>query len=460
MSIIKKQSSIDNVAFDVFSQNRPFIMPEIKLTLHTKEQDIPIDLVTDVRVSRNFAVNITDVIFLEFMITAGTFQEKIFPNREDLEVTINFNYDNKAIRRLNYKLLITTKNPEVNNSHTHKVDEGDQDTQDLYTIKAQCVDKLTLNLKNQYISGIYHNYDLKYFMRSLINYEILAQSVTHKIMVYDLDNKKKYKNIVVKPYTKLIKLPYILHNDMYGLYDNGVNIYFTKIRYGGEYKVYPSPANKKNPEYLFGTGDNYDIEIFPLYDTTRYDKDTKRHKLLVVSPSVKAMGVNENDFYYKDGVFKLTIADVTFSTDEEKRQYEIGTTLATTNSSDILVSDGYDIKDDKITYPDSDHNGLETLPNKPTTFDTIFDMDNDYNIHKYRSILNKNEVILGVMKTGSINPDFIFPGMSFKYVFDKDNVIKETTGIIQSVEYYYDIANKTTVVAIAALFKKIKGWKW
>ena len=457
MAIIKKQSSIDNVAFDVFSQNRPFIMPDISLTLHTKDEDYPIDLVTDVRVSRNFAVNITDVIFLEFMITAGTFQEKIFPNREELEVTINFNYDNKAIRRLNYKLILITKNPEVNNSHGNKLDEGDQDAQDLYTIKAQCVDKLTLNLKNQYISGIYHGYDLKYFMRSLINYEISKQGVTHKIIVYDLDNTKTYKNIVVKPFTKLIKLPYILHNDMYGLYNNGVNIYFTKIRYGGEYKTYSAPPNKKNPEYLFGTGDNYDIEIFPLYDTGRYDNDTKRHKLLVVSPSVKEMGINENDFYYKDGIFKLTISDVTFKTDEEKRQYDVGTTLAITDSDDILVSDGYNIKDDKIEYPDGGHNRLETLPNKPATFDTILDMDNDYNIYKYRSILNKNEVILGIMKTGSLNPDFIFPGMSFKYIFDKDNVVKETTGIIQSVEYYYDIANKTTVVAIAALFKRIKG---
>jgi len=456
MAVIKEQSSIDNVAFDAFHQKRPFVMPDIDLTIHTKDDDIDIPLVSDVRISRNFAKNITDVIFLEFIIPAGMFQARLYPNRENLEVTLNFNYNNKAIRRLNYKLIILTRNPEVNNSSSNTLNEAEQDTQEVHTIKAQCVDKLTLNLKNQYISGIYHNYDLTYLMRSLITYEIQAQGVTSKIMVYDLDNKEKIKNIFIKPFTKLIKLPYILHNESYGLYNNNVNMYFTKIRYGGEYKVYPAPANKEDPEWLFGTGENYDIEIYPLYDAARYDKEVKRPKLLIVSPSVKASGTNENDFFYQDGIFKLVISDVTFKDDEERNQYNTGATISLVKSKDIMNSDAYDIKDTNILYPDLDHNSLETLDDKPGTFDSVIDTDNDFNIFKYRSSINRNNYIMGVMKSGSFNPDFIYPGMPFKYIFEKDDVIVDTTGIIQSLEYYYDIANKTIVVNIIGLFKKIK----
>jgi len=456
MAVIKKQSSIDNVALDAFHQKRHFIMPDISLIVHTKDDDLEISLVSDVRISRNFATNITDVIFIEFMITAGTFQNKIYPNREDLEATLNFNYDNKAIRRLKYKLIILTKNPEVNNSSTNMLDEADQDAQELYTIKAQCVDKLTLDLKNQYISGAYHDYDLKYFMRALINYEIQTQSVIHKIMVYELDNKEVYKNIFIKPFTKLIKLPYMLHNDLYGLYNNNVNIYFTKIRYGGEYKTYTSAPNKEDPEWLFGTGENYDIEIFPLHDASRYDKEVKRPKLLIVSPSVRGMATNESDFFYQDGIFKLVISDVTFKDEEEKSQYNKGSMILVTKSTNAMKSDGYEIKDGEITYPDVNHNSLETLDNKPNTFDSVVDTDNDYNVFKYRSSINRNDYIIGIMKSGSFNPDFIYPGMPFKYIFEKDNIVNETTGTIQSLEYYYDISNKTTVVNIIGLFKKIK----
>jgi hypothetical protein len=168
------------------------------------------------------------------------------------------------------------------------------------------------------------------------------------------------------------------------------------------------------------------------------------------------MGYNETDFFYQDGIFKLVINDVTFDDGDEKRQYNTGTTIAVTDSEDILKSPAYDIKNDEILYSDLAFNRLETINDKPHTFDTIIDTDNDFNIHKYRTAINRNDFILGVMKSGSFNPDFIYPGMPFKYIFEKDDIIKETTGIVQSLEYYYDIPNNTIVVSIIGLFKKIK----
>ena len=46
--------------------------------------------------------------------------------------------------------------------------------------------------------------------------------------------------------------------------------------------------------------------------------------------------------------------------------------------------------------------------------------------------------------------------MPFKYIFEKDGVVKETTGTVQTLEYYYDISNNAVVVNIIGLFKKIK----
>ena len=454
--IITKQSNIDNEALSILGQDRHFIMPTIKLTLHTKDDNIEIDLVSNIRISRNYNTNLTDVIHLEFLITAGTFNKRIYPNRDNIEVSISFNYADEALRILTYKFLLTTKKLTPHNSHDNKLDEADEDTQDLFTVRGQCVDKLTLNLKNKYISGIYHNHDLEYFIRSLFNYELSKLGVTYKVNIYSIDNKKVYKNILIKPFTKLIKIPYTLHNDMFGVYNTGINVYFTKIRYGGEYKTYSAPANKDKAEFLFGTGENYDVDIFPLADHTRYDKETKRTKLLLVSPSVKDMGTNENDFYYKDGVYKLVVSDVKFSDDTDKKRYNTGTTLAIVDGDMLKDTNTYNITNDKILYPDATTNSLESVDDKPATYDSIVDLDKDYNLYRYRTTISQHEHILGLVKFGNINPDFIYPGMPFKYIFEKDDKVIETTGIVQSVEYYYDIANKTIVTALACMFKRIK----
>jgi len=455
MSIIKKQSSLDNEVVSVFEDKRLFVMPKIKVSIHTDEDDLEADLVNNIRISRNFNVNLTDIIYAEFMIPSGTFQKRLYPKRENLEISLIFNYDNKAMRVLRYKFILITKLKDNDTSQSNKLDEGELDTQDLVTVKGQCVDKLTLNLKNKYVSGIYHNYDLKYFLKSLLGYELNSLNINYKINIYDLDNTNVYKNILIPPLTKLIKLPYFLQNDLFGLYNNNANIYFTKIRYGGEYKnMLPPPTDE--PEFLFGTGEDYDIEIFPIHDYNRFDAESKRHKLLFISPSIKELGINEYDFYYRDGVYKIIAHDVSFKTETEDKKYDMGTTIADTEPDLFRDTATYDITNDQIFFQDQKTNKLETLSDKPATYDSVLDVSNDYNVYKYRSLINRGEGIIGIVKIGSINPDFIYPGMPFKYIFSKDGLNKETTGIVQSVEYFYDIANKTIMGAIIGMFKKIK----
>ena len=457
-SLIKEQSNIDNEAISILEQKRYFIMPSIMLVIHTKDDDIEVQVVTNVRISRNFTTNLTDVIHLEFIIASGTFNSRIYPNRDNLEVSIIFSYEDKAVRVLTYKFLLSTDKANPHSSHDDGMNEGEQDAQQIFTIKGQCVDKLTLNLKNKYISGIYHDYDLAYFMKSLINYEMTKFNVSYKINVYDIDNNDTQKNIFIRPFTKLIKLPLLLQNDLYGVYNSGINIYFTKIRYGGEYPVggAPTTPNLDDPEWLFGTGEEYDVEIYPLFDNTRFDKETKRPRLVLVSPSAKDIAKNQNDFFYKDGFFKLVVSDVTFKDSTANGRYDTGTTLSLTDSAKLKDTSSYDVTNDKIKYDDSTLNTLETIGDKPSTFDSIVDLGNDFNPYKYRSTLNQNEHMMGIIKVGNINPDFIYPGMPFNYVFEKDGVIVSTNGTVQSVEYFYDLPHKTVVTAIVGLFKRMQ----
>jgi len=116
MPIIKPQQNIDNEAMSTFDQKRYFIMPKIKMFIHTKDDDLEIPFVTNIRISRNFNTNITDVIFIEFLTGLGMLTERIYKNRENLEVSIIFDYDKKAMRSLRYKFIVISDNPNRHSS--------------------------------------------------------------------------------------------------------------------------------------------------------------------------------------------------------------------------------------------------------------------------------------------------------------------------------------------------------
>jgi len=419
---------------EIIGKSKHFIMPDYEFIIHTKEKDITIPHLLNIEVERNYSENVSDIIYVEFLIGLGFATKTLFENRDALEATIKLKYSNKKIFKRRFKLILITKLEDIYDSKVSKASENTLDKQDFATIRAQCVDDMVLILKNKYISGIFHNCDLKTLIKGIIAKQFKELNVDANVNIYDLDNKTKYENIIIDPFTKFVKLPYILQNTHYGLYKYGVNIYFTNL----------SETNKIK----------YDVDIFPVFDYTRYKKESKRSKLLLISPEDSNLSKNDFNFYYKNGIYKTLVNNLEFKIEGEDRRYKIGNGMIMEYSHNTINRDLVTVTNDKVTFDETSAYDIVKV-DKTRSISNLIETNGDDNIYKYDSVLNRLQGIIGSVMLPKVNPEVIYPGMPLKYIFINDGKLHFTTGIVQGVHFTYDFINQTSVATLVAIFKRI-----
>jgi len=449
----RRLSLLDKEAMDIMKDAKPFILPSITAILHTVDKDINITHFINLRVESNFNNNITDLIYVEFVIGLGMFKELIFNNKDKLEMTIllendyikNANtvssgYKSKFNKNNRYKFILINSFKDSNKSSQDAFDPAELDKQEIVTIKGQLVDPLLLALKNIFISGCYHDVSLNSLVKAIFNREltkvkVLGRPLSYRLNVVDFDNTEVYRNIKIDPFTKLIKLPYTLQNDSYGIYNNGIGLYFTNMRETDKFK--------------------YDINIYPLFDFNLFNTIEKRAKLIFYNPKIDSLGVNEYNFLYRHGIYKTIVTDIEFKEELEKDRFKNGTGLIESFSTNTTNTDMFDITDDTISYFDSAAYSIINYNNEIADYSSFNNTNLDANTYRHQSSINKNKGRIGVMKFPKLNPENIYPYMPFKYVFLKNGKVMETTGTIQQVSYFYDYINKTSVVVVIGLFNML-----
>ena len=427
--------TLDNEINEIITKSKNFIMPDHTLIVHTKDDDITIPHFNSIQIERNFTENISDVLHIEFLTGLGLATKVLYKNRDALEATIKLKFSDKKILQRRYKLVLLTKFEDIHNSKMSKASQDELDSQDFILVKAQCIDRLMLKLKNEYVSGVFHNYDLKTFVKGLFSKRMRDLNVDAYINIHDFDNSKIYENIMIDPFTKFVKLPFILQNGNYGLYNHGANIYFSNL----------SETNKIK----------YDVDIYPVYDYKRFDDENKRSKLLLINPSIEHTDKNNFNFYYKDGIYKTLVSDIEFKTDSEGRRYKVGNGIIIEHSNNTINNNLFTVTDDKITH-DGDATYDEIKIDDTRSFNNFIETLGDDNTYRYYSTLNRVQGIIGSVMLPKVNPEVIYPGMPFKYLFNDDGKIGSTTGSVQGLNYVYDFINKTTVVMLVCIFKRIK----
>lgn len=449
----RKLSLLDKEAMDIMKEAKPFTIPSITAILHTEDRDVNITHFINLRVESNFNSNITDLIYVEFTIGLGMFKELIFDNKDKLEMTLllendyiknakttSNGYKSKFNKNNRYKFILINSFKDSDKSSQDAFNPSELDKQEIVVIKGQLIDPLLIALKNIYISGCYHDIDLNTLVKSIFNRElskvkVLGRPLSYRLNVVDFDNPEKYRNIKIDPFTKLIKLPYNLQNESYGLYNNGIGLYFTNMRETVKFK--------------------YDINIYSLFDFNLFNTLNKRSKLIFYNPRIEALGVNEYNFLYKHGIYKTIVTDIEFKEDLEKDRFKNGTGLIESFSTNSTNTDMFEITNDNISYFDNAAYSIINYNDEIVDYSSFNNTNLDANTYRHQTSINKNRGRIGVMKFPKINPENIYPYMPFKYVFLKDGKVMETTGTIQQVSYFYDYINKTSVVVVIGLFNML-----
>ena len=434
--------AIDNEVLNFMKDTEEFIFPDIKITLSNTEEDIIIEHLVSYRVNRKFNTNISDVVFLEFTYPLGSFIKKFYDKRDKLEVTIIIKTKTKTLTK-RYKAIVLNKLFGDYNSTLSNIKSDTLDEQSLETFHLQCVDPLTLALKNVTTSGIYHDIKLTKLLKTLIGktlneVTVLGKTIDYYLNIYKLDNDKVYDNILIKPFTKVIKLPYVFQNYDYGLYNNDVGVYFTNV-------------NLLNNKIV------YDINIYPLFDYERYDKELKLPKLLIINPSTHNLDKNTLNATFHIDTYKLLVNNIKFTDKLNDDRFNVGTgyiePLANMHLNDNLIT----VTDDKVIMDETLTYAIENTDTGISDYSKLIDTDFDANLYKFKSLLNKNLGIIATVQITNTKAEFIYPGMPVQYMFYKDGEVTVTNGIVQAVDINYNYIQKVNVVTILLILKRLNN---
>jgi len=435
-----KPTALDKEIIDITLKSTSFVFPKIKMVIHTIDyDDLTIDILTNINVNSNYTTNITDNINVEFTIGMGEFMKKIYSNKDNMEASLVFKHKLKSITK-RYKVVVVTKAPVDYNSKIRNVSAEALDTQDVQKVVLQLIDPLTLALKNTVTSGCYHNLTITKLLSSTFSYNlkdvtVLGKPLDYKLNIFPLDNEVEYKNILIPAFTNVVKLPYTLQKGDYGLYNHDVGIYFSNIE-----------SNQKTV--------TYNINVFPMFDYDRYEKEKDLPKLLIVNPSVGYNHKNDFNAYYDVDTYKVIVGDVEFKNDTEEVRFKNGTGIIETKS-DIITQNISEITDEQIIVTPETLYGIENIDGKLLDYSKFINTKFDDNTFKYRSNVNKNTSLLAIMRVTNIDFNIIEPGMAVKYMFLKDKKAMFTTGTVQAIDYNYDISKKFIHGVIIVRLRKL-----
>jgi hypothetical protein len=412
---------------DTINKAPKFQFPEFKYVLHGPDFDLPIAYPIFYEIHENYNNAILPDIYVEFLINAGDYINKILPNLSNLEITISKKLADKThAARYNFVALNIDKN--ISTSRYANLSKSDADEMDLVKIKAQCVDPIMPVLKQLIISGIFKDKKLEpivkyYFANELSKIKVSGKPLSYTLFFREFDNQNTYDHVVIKYNTKLVKLVHDLQNGDYGIYKAGINNYFKQV-----------------------DENNYYVYIYPLFDYEVFNT-VNENKLVFYSSTNLAADKHEKTFYNEPGsrLFKLATTHMVIEKVHAGALIEGGNGL---NINDPLaaISKNYtNVTDDKITYSNVASNVNKSLGPSNNIINPIF-TNFDANTYKFKSDIYARYTLNGELKTNNVNIEHIRPGMLTRYIYVKDNSAEEVKGVLQAMFATYNVIKKENSV--------------
>jgi len=457
-------SDLDKEIDEILIKGNEYIFPEITAVLHTPDSDLPIELLSHLDIDSNFNNEIIDNISIDFMYPMGDYRDVILKYRNTLEVTITIDYtvdnpdrkytdtgiynnqsillkeqskgDKPIINRYRFIPLIEDKR--FKSSIYTKISTEDLNKLDMIVVKGQCIDPIILGLKQFIISGIYQQYTVEQVIKGLLQtyldkLAIANEKFSYKFNFIKPDNETIYDHIVIKSNTKLIQLPFILQSTDYGVYNGDINLYISK-----------------------DLDNNYIINIYPLYDNTRFDT-TPNNRLLIYSGSKPSTALNEIT-YYKDNKatndIKIVVSDVTTKSTGLNDTISIGDGLFNVNPNLVLDESLKAFSKTHMYFNTDKLLNKEINDNNTTNISKFINTNQDDNLYKYRAAVLRTFSNLASINISKPDIRIFIPGMYLNYIYTHDDSVITKKGMVQNVSTTFNIAKKTSVAILNFTMEK------
>ena len=387
--------------------------------VHTEEEDISVVKLLNLSTIRDYISANTDYMYAEMKIPFGDYALKIYPFRDNLEISIRlrevrgvneekYSKEETDIIIYRYKAIFGKSN-KVPNSDVSKFSLETLNNSDVVTVNFQLTEVAAVPIM---ISRIYGNHKGKtpetllreVLTRGTANIEIDGSPCLDSIDIYDVDNKEPIKHLVVKDGMHLVEFPRYLQESSNGVYIRGLGTYFQWYKKALRWFIYPT------------------------YDVTRFHKDT-RPKLIIYSiPNNKYKSVDRT--YIEDGDIISIVATAGYDYKDNNQSDELnkGSGFKMQGAKSLM---GSPVK----IKPDGDILGSRTNTTNEVVFQKRKDgldytrylptTNNPFQV--YSEVIHRSKAEIYV-RWEYADPTLLYPGMSCKYVFYDGEEIVEVHG--------------------------------
>jgi len=419
---------------DIITSNSNPVKFDYKAMLHTSREDIPIFKLISIDVIRDYYNNISDQINIELMMPMGDYMHRLYPNRNNLEMTIkkiqlkesdNTKEKNSNIRTDRFKVIFLPNDNKVYSSS--ELSSRDHDTlnaADVINVKLQLVNRSLEAIRIKTVQGIYRQVTQKQIIHSILVGESNKIIIDGKpsidgIDIIEPDNKDIKKHIILPSGLRIVSMPTYLQEKMGGVYSTGIGTYLQKF-------------NNKNIWY-----------IYPLYNTSRFN-DSLNKAIIYSLPQNRYNGLDRT-YKSSNNTLKIVVTSENKYIDSADLDYM-------NRGSGYRLSDARSFMKKPIEISEDGPVGRRTNLNHE-----VVALDRDDNLNyapissnrissnpfQEYSLISARQMARIDLIWENADIDLIYPGMPCKFIFLHKDLPVELNGIIAFAHSYTTVQGNT-----------------
>lgn len=372
-----------------------------------------------VNVSRDYVNNFSDVITISAVFGLGDYARVIYPHRVELEATLvlrqlmenssEIDYEaGQSAQRFKAVLIDTQQAPVTAQGQEHNSREALNRTQ-IFTVHFQLVNKSVSQIRIQSTGGIFRRQTVKDTITSIISAGLDKikddeESSIKGVEVFDVDNVQKFEQVVITDGTRVVDVPGFIQ-ERYGVYNSGLGSY---VQSGLWY-------------------------IYPLFDTTVYNKRSKLLNLIIL-PKRKFSNI-ERTFIDEEGLLTALVTGKTgFQDDSGTNTMNIGNGARFVDADNLMES-AVSTGENKAIINRKD-NVKEFLTNKQTLNHVAF-KDRRLTANPFPIFSELTAINGGMIRCEWQNADaaLLVPGMATMISYVDGDDVKQIYGVLHGVQY-------------------------
>lgn len=407
----------------------------VAMTLHTANRDILITLANSIDTLSNYNSNICDYIVATFHMVAGDFIKDVYPNRDNLELTIveTSTIDNSN-NRMRYKLILLNNTGNISGSMYSKLTKEQLNQKELIRVEAQCLLREIEVGRTKYADGVFKSTTLDNVIRSeLVNgfkaLKIEGSPINIKCDVAKPNNDLVYNHVIIPTGVKLLDIADYLQNKAYGVYNGSIGAYFVK----------------RNKDMI--------MYVYPLYDKERYDSVT--HKLNIYYANTGKLDFIENTYKKEGDIIKILACSNIKNLDTGENDLIDTGDGVVSSSPDLLTRRNAIVTNDSITMAKQSQLTATKVKSRKDGMSNQTYLGNESNLYRYRSTISKKIMAIYQIEWKYPKVDLLYPGMPCCFIYeDETNGIVKLKGVLQSVYSRYDFATNTKAALLNVMVLK------